>query len=289
MPTDFCTDSTTAATARVFAILGHDGQQPDRGGGFFWVFADEGIERTDQGAHRQRGQPGPRRHRRPAPREGRQLLQREGDLVAGGASAISGPRRRRLAMHIANRYDFTSLGSSVTCTWRALRLPCGPRRSSSAAVTSPRAVRNCRDLAPHARGSWELPVTGRYAGIRAELLELTALDPQGQELWTWVVKKHSARCARGRVTAPHPGKQGGNTVTSGSLRARIRSGHRHAGEAHHARPHRSRCKARASPRGSRAPKLRSYIDVAGRPTLRKLELAPDGRGNAGAHRNTTAR
>ena len=244
------------------------GRSPTVAGGFFWAFADEGIERTDQnrridnvgnaapdgivGAHHEK--------------EGSYFAVKEiwSPVELREIKFANG----RVSMRVENRYDFTYL-RQCQLQWRALRLPAAGARGVGETVASGRAA--LPDLAPRAQASWELPVSVDTLGA-TELLELTALDPRGQELWTWVVRGSGAEARVANPAQPQVHKQG-STVMAGSyslefdpttgmlvkLIARGRAVPLHG-------PHLSAWQ--------RAPKLRTFIDVSGGSTLRKLELAP---------------
>ena len=244
------------------------GRSPTVAGGFFWAFADEGIERTDQngridnmgnaapdgivGAHHEK--------------EGSYFAVKEiwSPVVLSELNFAD----RRVSMKVANHYDFTNLGQ-CTIRWRALRTPAAGSRGAVTTLGEGRAP--MPDLAPHASTAWELPVGISSLGVN-DLLELTALDARGQDLWTWVVRGAAAAQEKNAVD-PRIVKRG-NTVTSG----------RYVLEFDPANGMLAKLTAqgRSIPlRGprlaawQRAPKLRSFLDVAGNSTLRKFELAPE--------------
>jgi hypothetical protein len=243
------------------------GRSPTVAGGFFWAFADEGIERTDQnrridnmgnaapdgivGAHHEK--------------EGSYFAVKEiwSPVEVRNLAFANG----RLRMDIENRYDFTHL-RECHAQWRALRMPAAGARGGAEVIGSGRA--DLPDLAPHAQRSWEMPVS--VAPGPGELLEFTVLDPRGQELWTWVVRGAATTRA---VPAPPPQvRSNGDAVTSAGFHLEFdpATGMLVKLIAH----------GRSFPlRGphlsvwQRAPKLRSFVNVAGATTLRKLELAPE--------------
>ena len=160
------------------------GRSPTVAGGFFWAFADEGIERTDRngridnmgnaapdgivGAHHEK--------------EGSYFAVKE--IWSPVESARSAVRRRRLEMHVENRYDFINL-ERCSLTWRALRLPFAPSRARTrGAGGRPRADAGDR------RRQWPTLGIARRCKTLApdEILEVGVRDPQDQELWKWVVR-----------------------------------------------------------------------------------------------------
>lgn len=238
-------------------------------GGFFWAFADEGIERTDRngridnvgnaapdgivGAHHEK----------------------EGSYFA--VKQIWSPIELHylkfsdglLKMHVENRYDFTNL-ERCALTWRALRLPFAPSRSAPVVLAEGRVP---MPPLPASDGkSWELPV-GVKTLAQDEILEVAVRDPQDQELWKWVVRGAARPAPASSSAQVARVERRGESVSSGpySLEFDPATG----------------MLARLTVRGrtiplsgphlaawQRAPKLRSFVDVAGKSTLRKLELAP---------------
>jgi hypothetical protein len=243
------------------------GRSPTVAGGFFWAFADEGIERTDQdgridnvgnsapdgivGAHHEK----------------------EGSYFA--VKEIWSPVELRdlrlenghLSVNVENRYDFTNL-SQLQLQWRALRLPEAGTRGTAKTFASGRAALPA--LAPREKRAWDLPVGVGTLGAN-ELLELTAIDPGGQDLWTWVVRSHVA--VPRNAVMPSPIRKAGNTVTTTGfslefdpatgMLARLVT--------------RGRSVPLRGPRltaWQREPKQRTFVDIAGVSTLRRLDLAP---------------
>jgi hypothetical protein len=173
----------------------------------------------------------------------------------------------RVSMQIENRYDFTNLAQGQL-RWRAQRLPAAGASAAPTTIATGRAP--MPDLAPHARTAWEIPVGVTALGIN-ELLELTALDRGGQELWTWVVRGAAPEAAA--ATAQSRIERHGNTVKSGAYALEFDRA--------------SGMLVKLSARGrslplqgpqlvawQRAPNLRSFIEVAAGAQLRQLELAP---------------
>jgi len=243
------------------------GKSPTVGGGFFWAFADEGIERTDQdrridnvgnaapdgivGAHHEK--------------EGSYFAVKEiwSPVQLSGIDFSA----RRVRMQVANEFDFTNL-QQCQLEWRVSRLPAAGASGRPTVIAQGRAA--LPNLAPRAQTSWELPI-GVDALGPGELLELTALNPQGLDLWTWVVRGSAIPA----VADTHPKvRRSGNSVTSGrftlefdpasGMLVNLAAGGRHV-------PLRG-------PRliaSQREAGKRSFVDVSGPSTLRSLDLATD--------------
>ncbi|HEU4778722.1 MAG TPA: glycoside hydrolase family 2 TIM barrel-domain containing protein [Steroidobacteraceae bacterium] len=246
------------------------GRSPTVAGGFFWVFADEGIERTDQkGRIDNVGNAAPdgivgANHEK----EGSFFAVKEiwspvelRDLVLDDG---------RLRTYVENRYDFNDL-ERCSLTWRVLRLPAVDRRATSAQVLAEGRQKLPALAARHGR-QWEMPV-GVKTLAGDEILEVAVHDPQQQELWKWVVRGASRALPTTRPT-PRISTRG-QTISAGP--------HALTFDAATGMLERLTTRGRAIPlqgphlvAWQRAPKLRSFTEAAGKSSLRKLELAPSG-------------
>jgi hypothetical protein len=245
------------------------GKSPTVGGGFFWAFADEGIERTDQGGRIDNvGNSAPdgivgAHHEK----EGSYFAVKEiwSPVQLSKLEFSAG----RLRMIVANEYDFTNLGQCHV-EWRVSRLPGAGARGKATILATGHAA--FPDLAPRAQSSWELPVSVEALGAR-EQLELTALNAQGLDLWTWVVRGTRPTPAPAEPAQPRI-RRSGNTVIAGrytlefdpasGMLVSLTAGSRHI-------PLRGP-RLIASRRESGK---RSFVDVGGTPVLRSLDLATD--------------
>ena len=171
------------------------GASPTVAGGFFWVFADEGIERSDQnrridnmGNAAPDGIVGPNHEKEGSFFTVKQIWS---PVQVSQLALADG----QLTMQLRNTYDFNSL-EGVEFRWRTLRLPTAgttdvPRALAEGKARGPR-------LAARGQQTWALPVAAKtLAGD--ELLELTAHDNNGLALWTWTLA--------GNDTAAEPAKE----------------------------------------------------------------------------------
>jgi hypothetical protein len=244
------------------------GRSPTVAGGFFWAFADEGIERTDRagrldnmgnsapdgivGAHHEK--------------EGSFFAVQEiwSPVQISNLALSSGVLRMRLENH----YDFIDL-TRCSLTWRALRLPAASSRAAPQVLRAGHI--GLPALAPRATRAWELAPGVDSLGID-EVLEVTARDPRDQELWTWVVRSEQP-ASRPAADAQPRIKRSGNVVTSGPYALEF--------DPATGGVLRIKTKGRAIPLSGprlaawqRQAKTRSFEPVAGAQTLRTLELAP---------------
>ena len=130
------------------------GRSPTVAGGFFWAFADEGIERTDQngridnmgnaapdgivGAHHEK--------------EGSYFAVKEIWSPVELSKIEVGDGQIR--MHVENRYDFTDL-AACTLRWRALR--CRAQRTRRRHASREQGEMRLPALAPQAQSRLVVP------------------------------------------------------------------------------------------------------------------------------------
>lgn len=155
---------------------------PFGGGGFIWVFADEGIVRTDQGGridvfgtYAPDGLVGPHHEK-----EGSYYAVR--DLYS--PVQIAPPvldEKFAGALAVTNRYDFTSL-AQCRFAWKLVRYR-GPQEKETAPMILAEGGAPSPAVAPHASGQLALTLPANWRD--ADALVLTAIDPHQQELWTW--------------------------------------------------------------------------------------------------------
>ena len=147
-------------------------------GGFLWVFADEGVRRNDltnlmdvKGDWAPDGIMGPYREKEGSYYAVKQIWSpvQFPDVLPAGFSG---------RLPVENRYEFTDL-SECSFAWQLRKF--GNVASfeliAEGAITSP-------EVTPGKTGSLNLSLPADWKN--ADALAITAHDPHGQELWTWV-------------------------------------------------------------------------------------------------------
>jgi hypothetical protein len=147
-------------------------------GGFIWVFADEGVQRSDmtnaidvKGNWAPDGITGPYREK-----EGSYYTVKKIWSPVQLPEVLPASFGGKLP--VENRYEFTDL-SKCGFAWQLRKLGniAGFKSIAEGVITSP-------DVAPGKTGSLNLHLPADWKN--ADALAITAHDPQGQELWTWV-------------------------------------------------------------------------------------------------------
>ncbi len=152
---------------------------PLSAGAFLWVFADEGVVRTDRngeidtdGNHAPDGIVGP-------------FHEKEGSFYT--IREIWAPvffERRYITpqfngqFNLENRYHYTNL-NQCTFTWQLARLSLQhstPREVLKGTIAPP-------DLEPGRKGTLQLSLPGNFYSY--DVLYITATDPHGHEIYTW--------------------------------------------------------------------------------------------------------
>lgn len=192
---------------------------PYGGGGFIWVFADEGVVRTDQGGridvfstYAPDGILGPRHEK-----EGSYYTLR--DLyspVQIDAPALGEDFHGTLTIH--NRYDFVSLAAGGF-HWRLLHFP-SPADPTNAPTVLAEGSANSPDVAPHATGELTLALPANWR--EADALALVATDSAKQELWTWTWPTPSLD--RSLLAPPSQPQGNAPTVETAGGEVRLRAG-----------------------------------------------------------------
>lgn len=169
-------------------------------GGFLWVWADEGVARTDRdgridtvGNQAPDGMVGPHREKEGSyftvkeiwsPVQVALPLDAAGSLPAGWDGTVT----------IENLYDFTTL-DRCRLEWQLLRFGLPGGADTTRAVTAKGSLA-APPLAPHASGTMTLPLPS--AALReADALQVAALGPSGEALWTWSAPAGGAGRRRG--------------------------------------------------------------------------------------------
>ncbi|WP_114782910.1 glycoside hydrolase family 2 TIM barrel-domain containing protein [Botryobacter ruber] len=154
--------------------------KPLSAGGFLWVFADEGVVRTDKGG----------------------ILDTDGDHAADG---ILGPHKEKEASYYAikeiwspikfeqreitpafdgtfpveNRYHYTNL-NQCTFSYKLAQVP-GP--NSTKKIDTKTGSIPAPNIAPGNKGKLALQLPGDWQNY--DIVYLTATDPHGMEIFTW--------------------------------------------------------------------------------------------------------
>jgi hypothetical protein len=245
------------------------GNSPTVGGGFFWVFADEGIERTDRngridnmGNSAPDGIVGPH-----GEKEGSYFSVKEiWSPVQINALRVD-RARSSLRMTLSNRYSFTEL-SEVKFRWRALQLP-----PPGGMLADQRVIANGEvdgpALAPGASGEWEIPLQRSTEDV--DTFELTAFDSNGHDLWTWTARGDAQPAVAEKSTVRATKKDQG-IVESPPYELRFDTS---TGQLIEIRKDGHALYLRYGPRLVAYKRNgRNFEDIAAAPRLRRLDLAP---------------
>lgn len=153
------------------------------GGMFFWVFADDGVVRTDlDGRVDSRGDlgpdgiVGPRREK-----EGSFYTIKElwSPVEVDTTTFVAGRARQELP--VTNHYDFLNL-RETTFSWELGRFA-SPAAGRAGHTVTARGVLAGPDVAPHATGALRFSLPASFES--AHVFYLTARDRDGRNLWTW--------------------------------------------------------------------------------------------------------
>jgi hypothetical protein len=157
-------------------------KSPLSAGGLLWVYADEGVVRSDQngrvdnaGSYGPDGIVGPRHEK-----EGSYYTIREvwSPVVVTDATL---PDSFDGTLHVDNRYDFIDL-SQCSFRWSLARFP-SPLEDKDGHATLAEEKMAGPQLAPGKSGNLKLELPADWR--EADALYLTAVDPSGEALWTW--------------------------------------------------------------------------------------------------------
>jgi hypothetical protein len=163
------------------------GKSPTVAGGFFWVWADEGIVRTDQdgridtvGNQAPDGMTGPHREKEGSffavkeiwsPIQVTLPVDAAGELPANWDGTVT----------VENGYDFTSL-DRCRLDWQLLRFGAPSAAGGTRQVVS-QGSQPAPPLVPRTSGTATLRLPKTLA--QADVLHVTARGPSGESLWTW--------------------------------------------------------------------------------------------------------
>jgi hypothetical protein len=235
-------------------------------GGFFWAFADEGVTHSDTGKIDNVGNSAPdgmlgAHHEK----EGSYFAVKE--LWSPVVLSNLALAQHTLSFHVENRFDFTDL-ARCSLRWRTLRLPAAGARDGPAPLVRGRAPLPA--LAARGETDVRIPIGPEALGA-GEVLEVSIDDPDGRELWTWVLKSQSlARVAPIPVGSIHAN---GSVITAGAFTLEF--------DAHSGALTKLSAGGRSIPLAGprlvafeRPEKSRGFTALGSEPALRKLTLAP---------------
>jgi hypothetical protein len=155
---------------------------PYGGGGFIWVFADDGIVRTDQGGrvdvfstYAPDGILGPNHEKEGSFYTIRDIY----SPVQIDTPVLDEKFTGRLA--VRNAYDFVSL-ARCSFQWKLLRFPSPTEKTTEPKILASGAAA-APEIAAHASGEMNLPLPENWR--EADAVALVATDGAKQELWTW--------------------------------------------------------------------------------------------------------
>lgn len=151
-------------------------KHPRCAGGFIWMFADEGVVRTDQngridnvGNYGADGIVGPHHEKEGSFYTVKQVWSPVQIMTTTLPENFDG------SLQIENRYDFTNL-KECRFVWTLKNIK---DKASTVKTAEIKGI----DLAPHATGTLKLNLPSDWK--KADALYLTAYGPNSEELWTW--------------------------------------------------------------------------------------------------------
>ncbi len=151
-------------------------------GGFIWALLDECVSRTDQngrldcaGNQGPDGILGPHREKEGSFNTVREIW----SPVVMGPQKL--PEDFRGILTVENRYDFTNL-SECSFVWQLARFPTPFESKPRHTIVASGRMKGL-NVRPHRVGELKLNLPPNWR--RADVLYLTAKDPEGHDLWTW--------------------------------------------------------------------------------------------------------
>lgn len=195
-------------------------KHPRIGGGFLWVFADEGIARTDQdgridnqGNYAADGIVGPHHEK-----EGSFYTVKE----VWSPVMLLGPGKLPLdfdgTIKVENRFDFTNLNQCVF-EWSLTSFG-GPLDQAGTKIIKEGRF-NGPDVPAHGAGEIKVVLPSNWQD--ADVLHVGVSDPEGRELWTWSYtwEKDSAFLSAGKGEPEFSETRDFFAVRSGDLELQI--------------------------------------------------------------------
>jgi len=163
---------------------------PLSGGGFIWVFADEGLVRTDQGGRvdvfstfAPDGILGPHHEKEGSFYTVKQIY----SPIQVDKPVLDERFERKLT--VRNRYSFIGL-EQCRLEWKWVKFP-GPEDKENANTILAEGSMTGPAVGPGQAGAIALPLEQGWRN--ADALSMTARGPSGEELWTWVWTLGGAR------------------------------------------------------------------------------------------------
>jgi hypothetical protein len=154
---------------------------PYGAGAFIWVFADEGIKRTDQDGRidvfstfAPDGIVGPHHEKEGSYYTVRNIFSPV--QIAPPGEHFTG------ALHVENRYDFTTL-ADCRFTWKLLKFR-APGDKNTAPIALSEGSAPSPAVAPQGSGDLTLPLPADWR--TADAVSVSAAGPDHQEVWNWV-------------------------------------------------------------------------------------------------------
>ncbi|MFC4312517.1 glycoside hydrolase family 2 TIM barrel-domain containing protein [Steroidobacter flavus] len=162
---------------------------PTVGGGFIWAWADEGVRRTDQGGRIDNrddfapdGIVGPH-----GEKEGSYFTIKE--LWSPVQIEDLALTPKGLSMRVSNRYSFTNL-RETRVEWQFVKLPSASNPTGHREVVLSGQLKG-PELEAGAEKLWEVPI--KLKGRKDfDVAQLSVVDANGQQLWTWSVPNQRA-------------------------------------------------------------------------------------------------
>jgi len=191
---------------------------PVGAGAFIWVFADEGIARTDQNGridvfstYAPDGIVGPRHEK-----EGSYYAVRQ----VWSPVQITPPvldEKFNGTVAVTNRYDFVSL-AQCRFEWRLLRFP-GPFDRETNLKFLAQGQITAPDIAPHAAGQLAINLPKNWR--EADALALTVFGPDHEELWTSTWATLPAHAPKQTVVASPVASSPKAVTTAGEIQLNV--------------------------------------------------------------------
>ncbi|WP_370479469.1 glycoside hydrolase family 2 TIM barrel-domain containing protein [Tamlana flava] len=196
-------------------------KHPRSGGGYLWVFADEGIARTDQdgridnqGNYGADGIVGPHHEK-----EGSFFTVKEvwSPLMIMNKPEL--PNDFVGTFTIENRYDFTNTN---TCTfdWELVNFASSLKNGKEIRKTFKKGTVKAPNIEPHGIGELKLDLPNSWQS--ADVLYVKVTDKNGHQLWTWDFtwdKKVGLKLPSGKVKQEETDKS--YTVSAGRTQVKI--------------------------------------------------------------------